>query len=105
MKNIIFFSILLSAILLNMSALYAQGCPSSVGTIIPSTICGSFSVTLDGADCNAYGGEGGYLLYYDFDVSTTPTQAEIYDDLLGIASLPDAAWLGEGLENLLFVMV
>ncbi len=96
MKKILLLLTLACTVLFSVSSLYAQDCPSTSGTTTPADICGTFTVTIDPANCvTAYGDSSGYLLYYDFDVSTTPTQEEIYDDLVGNVDLPDAAWLGE----------
>jgi len=95
MKKILFLT-LACTVLFSVSSLYAQDCPASAGTTIAGDICGVFTVTIDAGMCTtAYGDSSGYLLYYDFDVSTTPTQAEIYDDLIGAVPVDDAAWLGE----------
>jgi len=93
-KILISLSSMCVALLFTMNV-NAQDCPSTAGTTV-ADICGTFTVAIDAGMCTtAFGDSSGFLLIYDFDPSTVPTQAEIYDDLVGGVQQPDLAYFQE----------
>lgn len=71
-------------------------CTSSAGSMLVSAeLCegDNFGITLNGC---TIADQTGFILAYDFDPTTVPTQAELYDGLLGGPSDPgDIAFFGE----------
>jgi len=79
-----------------LTCVCAGVCTASSGSALVDTeLCEgvNFTVTLNG--CTA-GDQSGYILAYDFDPSTVPTQAELYDGLIGGPTDPgDIGFFGE----------
>jgi len=98
MKKILFSLFSLCVALLFSVSTNAQDCATTSGTTVPD-ICGSFTLTIDAGTCTATADEG-FLLIYDFDPSTVPTQEDIYNDLVGDADITDLEYFGETFYHL-----